>query len=349
MTYQLSPARSSHFERILPQLLEAREVILTTHLNADGDGTGCEAALLEFFAERGIEAWIVNPTPFPDAYRFLVGDPERILDAGSSEATQRCFAADLCVVVDTGEVHRLGRVKPMVEALPKIVIDHHPVGDRPIEGDGIRDPSAAAAGELVFELLHLAGGPWTRPVVEGLYAAILTDTGSFRFSNSTAGAHRVVGELIERGADPELIHRQLYGSVPIRRHRLLERSLPSLAVSEDGSVAWMTVNHEAFRDLDCMPEDIDGLVDFPREVTGVEVALLFRELPEGGTKVSFRSNGEVDVNRVAGLFEGGGHVRASGAFIQAPEKEVRPRVVQATLDAVHERLPPDGTAEGDGA
>ncbi len=349
MSYTVPPHRRAALEPILPTLTAATRVILTTHLNADGDGTGCQAALLAFFRERGIEAWVVNPTPFPDPFRFLVEDESRILEAGSAEAMERTAGADLCVVVDTGEVHRLGRVKPMVEHLPTVVIDHHPVGDRPIEGEAIRDPKAAATGELLFDLLELAGGPWTRPVVEGLYTAILTDTGGFRFSNATPAAHRVVAELISRGASPDGVYRRIYGSASLRKIRLLERSLPSLELSPDGEVAWMTVDREAFRTLECRPEDLEGLVDIPREVEGVEVALLFREVEEGGTKVSFRSNGEVDVNALARQFEGGGHIRASGALIKGALPEVRERVVSATVDAVSLAGARSGTAPGGGA
>lgn len=334
MTYTVSSERRALLETLLPTLRGAERVILTTHLNADGDGTGCQAALMEFFRENGAQAWIVNPTPFPDSFRFLLGDSDRILDAGSPEALERTAAADLCVVVDTGEVNRIGRVKPMVDHIPKVILDHHPAGDRPIEGLAFRDVTAAATGEIIFDLLEVAGGPWTRPALEGIYTAILTDTGGFRFSNSTPTAHRVIAELVERGVEPDLLHRKVYGSSPLRRVRLLERSLPSFEVSEGGEVAWMTVSRDAFRELGCLPEDIEGLVDLPREVQGVEVALLFRELEEGGIKISFRSNGEADVNAIARQFEGGGHIRASGALVRGSLEEVRPRVVAAILEAL---------------
>ena len=314
---------------VLEALEGATSVVLTTHLNADGDGTGCQAALLDYLTHRDKEVWIVNPTPFPDQYRFLIDDPSRILSAGSETALRRCQAADLCVVVDTGEVPRIGRVNPLVAGVPKVIIDHHPAADRAIEGLSLRDDGAAAAGELVFDLLVEAGGPWTPAVVRGLYTAILTDTGSFRFANATPGVHRVAAELIALGASPDELYRRIYGSHPMRRFRLLQRALDTLATAHDGQVAWMVIPRSAYRELQCTPDDLEGMVDVPREVEGAEVALLFREMEDGSVKVSFRSNGEADVNQLARQFDGGGHVRASGAVIQGEVDEVVQDVVQA--------------------
>ncbi len=326
-------SRHSGIRNFFEALEGVERIVLTTHLNADGDGTGCQAALVELLRERGHEVRIVNPTPFPDNFRFLLGDPDPVLDAGSEAAAQWCREADLCIVVDTAEIPRLGRVRPMVEALPTVVIDHHPEGTRPIPGVPFVDTGAAAAGELVLDLLREAGGPWTRPAVEGLYVAIMTDTGSFRFSNTSPGVHRAAAELIERGAEPDALHRRVYGSAPIRRFQLLRETLKTLERSEDGGVAWMTVPPEVYDSLGCDPADLEGLTDYPRSIRGVEVAILFRVVRDG-IKISFRSNGEFDVNQLARTFDGGGHTRAAGALVPGPMDEARARVVDATIDAV---------------
>jgi bifunctional oligoribonuclease and PAP phosphatase NrnA len=334
MSYQTPSDRLASVRQALQALERAERIILTTHVNSDGDGVGCQAALLSFLEERGIQAWVVNPTPIPQVFHFLLDDPARILDPASPEAQERCQAADLCVVVDTGEVSRIGRVKPLVDDLPKVVVDHHPPGDREIEGLSLRDPSAAAAGELVFDLILEAGGPWTRTVVDGLYVALLTDTGSFRFSNATPNAHRVVAELVARGASPDQLHRKVYGSFPLRAFRLRARALETLELSPGGKVAWMTVPLDAYLELECTPSDLEGMVDFPREVEGVEVGLLFRELEDGNTKISFRSNGPADVNTLARSFGGGGHARAAGALLSEPLEPARERVLAETLQRV---------------
>ncbi len=352
--YQVPEHRLDAIDALLDALSRASRVVLTTHLNADGDGTGSQVAVLELLRAMGVQARIVNPTPFPDLFRFLLpgggvgpegtagamavdavpedAHPE-VLHAGSPEAAAWCREADLVVVLDTGEVPRIGRVKPMVEHLPHHVVDHHPPGDRPFEGAAFRDVAASATGELVFDLLVRAGGPWNRTVVDGLYVAILTDTGSFRFSNATPRAHRVAAELIAMGARPDALHTQVYGSAPLRRYRLLEASLPTLDRSPDGRVSWMTVPAEVYARLGCDPADLEGLTDYPRTLAGTEVALLFREVDDG-IKISFRSNGEADVNALARGFGGGGHVKASGALVPGDLEKVRIRVVEAVKAAL---------------
>jgi phosphoesterase RecJ-like protein len=336
MTYTVPPTRLGAIHDVLGALEDARSVVLTTHLNADGDGAGSEVALAAFLRERGTKAWLVNPTPYPRMYRFLLPDDGWVLPVSEKEAIRRCAQADLAVVLDTGENQRIGRVKPLFDQLPRVVIDHHPAGPDPIEGVSFRDSEACATGELVFDLIHEGGGPWPAAAVMGLYVAILTDTGSFRHSNTTARCHQIVADLIQRGIDPEDVHRKVYGALPLRRIQLLKASLEELEVDVDGRVAWMTVPHEAYRTLGAGPDDLEGLVDYPRAVDGVQVALLFRRIQGGDTKVSFRSNGSVDVNALARTFGGGGHVRASGALVKGPVDEVKHVVIDATRRAVQD-------------
>jgi phosphoesterase RecJ-like protein len=256
------------------------------------------------------------------------------VDAKSVEAQELCDSADVAVVLDTGEVPRIGRVRALIDGLPTVVIDHHPPGDRPIEGVSLRDSTASATGELVFDLIHRAGGPWPDHADLAMYVAILTDTGSFRFSNTTATSLQIAAELVGRGVGPDETYRRIYGSVPPRRYRLLERSLAFLEVDGEGGVAWMTVPADQFEALGAIADDLEGMVDYPRNVEGVEVGLLFRQIPRKGIKVSFRSNGAVNVNALARRFGGGGHVRAAGALIEGRLEQVRQDVTRAARDAV---------------
>lgn len=328
--------RSSAIRQASELLHAARRVVLTTHVNADGDGTGSEVAVAAWLRALGAEAWIVNPTPFPDMFRFMVPEGSWVADAGSARAEELCAQADVAVVLDTGEVHRIGRVKPMIDSLRTIVIDHHPPGDRPIGGVSLRDPGACATGELVHDLISHNDGPWPQAALEGLYVAILTDTGRFRFGNTSPACHRVVADLIERGVDPEAMHDEVYGASPLRRFRLLAACLETLD-AEDG-VAWMRVPREAYEELGAEPDDLEGLVDYPRSIEGAEVGLLFRQTGRGDTKVSFRSNGPVDVNELARRFGGGGHVKASGALLRSRPEEAVPRVVEEARAHVRDSL-----------
>ena len=336
MSYRTPPSRVEAAASVLAALLGARRVLITTHLNADGDGAGSEAALAAWLRSRGREAWLVNPTPFPASYAFLLPDPGWSVDPGSRRAGELAQMADLAVVLDTAEVSRIGRVMKLIGGLPKVVVDHHPPGQDPISGVGLLDPGACATGELLFDVLSQDGGELGLPVALGLYVAILTDTGQFRFSNTSPAAHRIVAELLAAGVDSEQTYREVYGNVPLRKLQLLRAALGELETDPEGSLAWMTIPTNAFTASGATPEDVEGLVDYPRDVEGVEVGILFRETAKGGSKISFRSNGSVDVNALARRFGGGGHVKAAGAMVERPLPQVRDEVIRVTLEAIRE-------------
>lgn len=336
MSYSISANRQHAIQEVLEAVSEAQCVILTTHVNADGDGTGCQVAMASWLRAQGKEGWIINPTPFPESFDFLLPDPAWSVDPGSKRAKELIDRADLAMVLDTGELSRIGRVMPLIQELPTVVVDHHPPGADPLPGISYRDSEASATGELLFDLFFEAGLGWPPGVALGLYVAILTDTGSFRFSNASPRAHRVVAELLEKGVDPEECYRLIYGAFPLRKLQLLRVSLGELEVDPEGDIAWMTVPTEAYESLSATSDDIEGLVDYPREIQGVQVGLLFRETAKGGTKISFRSNGVVDVNVLARQFGGGGHVKAAGAMVEGPLGTVRAEVLEATRKAVRD-------------
>ncbi len=342
MRYRTPAHRRAAVKGAVEVLTASRSVILTTHLNADGDGVGSQVAMALWLRALGARVRIVNPTPFPEMFNFLledVAEPPLVADASGPGARDACAKADLAVVLDTGEVHRIGRVKPMIDHLKTVVVDHHPPGDQPIGGVSLRDPAACATGELVWDIMLAASGPWPFDALRGIYTAILTDTGGFRFSNSTPAAHRITADLVADGVEPEAMHRLVYGRAPLRRFQLLRAALETLETDEDGRVAWMSIPREAYDGLRATADDLEGIVDYPRAVRGVEVGLLFRQTG-AGTKISFRSNGPVDVNALARRFGGGGHVKASGALVERPVEEVVAEVVEATRVAVRETLGP---------
>lgn len=327
--------RVEGLERILALLGAAQRIVLTTHVNADGDAVGSEVALALWLAARGKHVRIANPTAFPEPFAYLVPDRALLVDAGAAHGVVE--QADLVVVLDTGEPKRIGRIFPLIDGRPVALLDHHPESHPAIAADAaVRDTTACATGELVFDLLRLAAGDdaWPAGVAEALYAAIVTDTGSFRFSNTTPRAHAIAAELLRRGVDPEEAYRRIYGTVPLRRIRLLRAALDRLEVDERLPISWITVPHKMMEECGATGEDLDGLVEHARSIEGTEVALLFRETVEGGTKVSLRSNGRVDVNAIARQFGGGGHVKASGILLGAPLEDATARVLDATRRAV---------------
>jgi bifunctional oligoribonuclease and PAP phosphatase NrnA len=328
--------RSEPLQRALAALQACSFAALTTHVNADGDGAGCEAAIAAWLASLGKRVRIVNPTPFPDSYGYLIEDPDVIADPGSSAAQQALAEADLIFVLDTGEPKRVGKVAGALTGRTVVVLDHHLPSTPGFSGIVLQDTDACATGELVHDLLCTADlpRPWDTRILHGIYTAVVTDTGSFRFSNATPRAHAIAGDLIAQGVDPERMYRRIFATVPLKRVELLRHALGTLQVDEELPLTWITVERSAMVAYGASADDLEGVVEHARSIEGTEVALLFRETSDGSTKVSFRSAGDVDVNAIAREFGGGGHVKASGALIHEPLPRARGRVLEATRAAL---------------
>jgi len=336
--------RRDPFLDVLRRIDEADDIALTTHVNADGDGAGSEAAIAGWLLERGKRVSIVNPTEFPDRFRYLLPDGVEVFDPGQT-LDSRAREADLLLVLDTGEPKRIGRVARCLRDDAVAVIDHHPTSDQSIPGPGVRDPSACATGELIYDLFILAGArEWNDSMTGGIYAAIETDTGSFRFSNTTARTHAIAADLIQRGVDPEASYRRLHATVPLARIAMLRLALAGLEVDPELPITWIRVPREVTHELEASADDLDGVAEYARNIEGTEVAILFRQTLDGGTKISFRSNGDVDVNAVARQFGGGGHVKAAGALVAGPIDETVRNVLDAARQAVRMTF-----AQGNGA
>lgn len=328
--------RREGLRAILEALGHAERIALTTHVNADGDGTGCEAALASWLRGIGKSVHIVNPTPFPPLYQHLLEDADIVRDPAQPETAAVLRAADTLFVVDTSEPKRIGRVAPALRSARVLLLDHHIQQEDGIRGVAVQDTSACATGELVYDLLEVAGlpRPWPHAVCEGIYTAIVTDTGSFRFSNTHRRAHEIAGDLIEQGIDPEQVYRRIYATVPVRRVQLLRYALDHLDVHEPWPLTSITIERGVTEQLGTNADDLEGLVEHARSVEGTEVALLFRETSDGSTKVSLRSSGRIDVNAIARRFGGGGHIKASGALLPARLEPAREQVVTAVTDAL---------------
>jgi phosphoesterase RecJ-like protein len=301
--------------------------VLTTHVNADGDGVGSEIALWYMLRAQGISVKIANPTRIPDRFDFLL--PEGA-DA-SQHAVREIERADIVASLDIGDITRLGELATVINRRqpPFVCIDHHvgPVNLPP--GPCLIAPDATATAELIFDLASVAGWPLTAESAQALYVGLLTDTGGFRFSNTTARALRVAAALLEKGVDPEEVYASVYASAPEGRVRLLAEVLQTLVVEPDVGLAGVSVPADALRRHEVTPDDLDGIVEFPRSIAGVRLALLFRHIGNGRIKVSFRSMGAVDVAALAHEFGGGGHHRAAGASLAGTMADVEEKVLTA--------------------
>lgn len=323
---RISPERRAGIHRLARELVSGRLVALSTHMNADGDGCGSETALARLLAQRGLRSRIVNPTPWPSLFEFLLGDD---VSDDTERGTAALASVDLLLVADISDVKRLGHLTDAVRRLtvPKIVIDHHVASDDPAGDIVLADTTACATGELVYDLACELDLEITPEIAQALYVAILTDTGAFRYSNSTPRSHAIAAELLSLGVDPEEMYQRVYASAPAGRVRLLAEVLASLGVDEKCGVSWLTMAAGSLERHGVRSEDLDGIVEHARSIAGTRLAIFFRDLGYGKVKISFRSIGDVDVNRFARQFGGGGHVKASGALVPGTLDEVRDRVV----------------------
>ncbi len=313
--------------RELGELLQpGMTVALSTHINADGDGCGSETAMARLLAQMGISTRIVNPTPWPAMFNFLLGDDVRDESAAGADALQDINAL---LVLDINDLRRLGNLADSVRQLtvPIAVIDHHVAGDEPVGVVTVADTAACATGELVYDIATVLGLEITPLVAQSLYAAILTDTGSFRFSNTTPRCHAVAAALLDAGIDPEEMYRRIYAQVTVGRLQLLRDVLGTLQVDSASGVSWISVEDGAMERYGVTSEELDGIVEHPRSIAGTRMALFFRDLGYGKVKVSFRSTGDVNVQQFARNYGGGGHAKASGAMVAGSLEQVREKVV----------------------
>jgi phosphoesterase RecJ-like protein len=325
----------------------ARHPVLTTHINADGDGAGSEVAMALYMERHGVKPEIVNPTPFPETFKFLLHHLTP-WSCKAEEGRRALERADLFVVLDTSEPSRLGDVYPAMRGRRIAVIDHHPSTPQSIGDPAIRDASACATGELIYDLITTPDASVSRPEAEALYVAIVTDTGSFRFANTTSRTHEISASLLRAGVDPQEMYRQLYGQVTDERLELLRRALLSLERDPEWPLASITLRRQDFQESRAASADLEGIVEHARQLRGVEIAALFRELPDKSTKVSLRSNGEADVAAIAREHGGGGHTKAAGVHIKGPLEASRAEVLASARLALRKKgLGPTTTTNGD--
>jgi phosphoesterase RecJ-like protein len=312
---------------ILDEVGRARRVLLFAHVYPDGDVLGSQLGLGLALRGGGRSVTFACAHAVPDPFRFLPGAGELQQWAAGRDGF------DLVVALDCPDPARLGGLlegarRPGARVLN---IDHHADNRRYGDVNWI-DPGAAATGEMVYDLVAAAGLPVTPEVATNLYTAIVTDTGSFRYSNTTAKTLRVAARLVELGADPARVATAIYETRELPGLHLLGRLLQRVEADPDGALAWLTIEQAEATSPD-LPEG-EEFVNYPRSLRTAKVAVLFRELPDG-VKVSLRAKGEVNVARIAAGLGGGGHPNAAGIVLPPGLAAARARV----LDAVRAALP----------
>jgi phosphoesterase RecJ-like protein len=316
------PITLTQIEQFRELIRAGSSVVLTTHVNPDGDGLGSQVALAAFLQQRGVAAHIINHDAVPPPYRFL--DPAGSLIGRYDPAVHDPLlrSAACILIVDTNHTSRLGRLETAVNASSArtVIIDHHP-DPGTFASLTLVDIDASSTGQIVYRLLDALGGlPLSGHVANALYTAVMTDTGSFRFPKTDSAVHRMVADLIDMGADPVSTYQHVYEEGPANRLQLLGEALSGLRMAHEGRVCTLTVTREMFHRTQTSEIDTDAFVPITLTVGGVQIGLMFTEL-EDCIKINFRSKGDIPANELARLFGGNGHRNAAGARVRGTSLE----------------------------
>jgi len=301
------------FKEAADKIKQAKTVIIFHHVAPDGDGLGSSLALREMLLQfpniSKIDAVISGKVP--DIYKFLP-DVDKLIKL-DDKSLHRSY--DLAIALDCACKDRLGdAVELFNNARNTINIDHH-ISDEGFADVDVIDPDAAATGEVLYSLIEPLGAKLNDKIATSLYTAILTDTGGFKFKNTTPKTFKICSELVAAGADPVKIYSNCYESKPMAMVRLHAKAISEAVFLENNEIVYTKITRKLLNDLNATDDHIDGITETLRQVDTIKIALVFKETTRGTTKVSFRSNG-MDVCEIASFFGGGGHQLAAGCLLE---------------------------------
>lgn len=308
---------------VVAALQRAPSVAVLAHVNPEGDAIGATLGASLALREGGKVTGAYNADPLPPGLASLPG-AEELRRQVPIAGPYACY-----LVLDTGNLERTGG---LLDGRPRdavvINVDHHAGNTRFGDVNWV-EPAASSAGEMVYRLLRAGGFPIGKAAATNLYAAVLTDTGSFQYGNTTPEALRAAADLVALGAAVEELAAGLYGNHDPREWRLLGEALATLDLCAGGRLGWMEVTQAALGRAGLGLEATEGFIDYVRTVAGVQIAILFKEVSPGEVRVSFRSRGRLDVAALARRFGGGGHRNAAGCTLAEPLAAARARVLEA--------------------
>ncbi len=308
----------------------AREIVLACHQGPDGDALGSMLALQLALRERGVKAtasWGSDPFVVPKHYMFLPG-----LD-GLSPPGEVPSDPELMVTFDCGSFERLGTLEPNAKAAKQLIcVDHH-VSNESFGSINLIDPQIAASAALTYYLIRELGMPLDSDIATCLYTGILTDTGCFKYRNTTPEIHAIAGDLLSYGIAHDEIARIVYDTHPVGFLKVLAVALERSEIIPAASMIWTWVTRSDLEESGIDPEDTDGVIDVVRTADIAEVACVLKELPDGNYKVSMRAKGTANVGALCESFGGGGHALAAGFTADGKDPRAIAAMIAERLEA----------------
>ena len=317
-------------EQILQHIKTSRRILVASHAEPDGDCLGSLVALGLALSKLDKTITMFNQSPIPAVYRFLPG-VERIQGQIKEAADY-----DLAIILDCGDIIRVGDDNAIVNQIPVVInIDHH-ISNTGFGDLQLIDTDACATAEIVYRLIDALEIPFDKEIATSIYLGILTDTGSFRFSNTNPAAFAISKTMTDIGVEPHAVAQRVFGTYSLGRIKLLNMALNSIEISENGKLSLMTVSRSMLNATGTSTEDIDGLINYARRIEDVKVAALIHEIKNGAGKftnmnryhVSLRSDNTVDVAEIATRFGGGGHTSAAGFQIESTLVALKEKIIE---------------------
>jgi phosphoesterase RecJ-like protein len=331
MTNRRTAVRASHeiLERICEEILRRQRFLLTSHARPDGDSIGSQMAMAYALDKLGKQVRIVNADSSPDHYREFPGlDRIEIAPHAAGEA-------DAVIVMECSDLSRTGVTG--FEGRYIINIDHH-AGNRMYGALNWFDESAAACGEMVFELIRALGVPLSLEIATHIYLAILTDTGSFHHSNITPRTFDICRQTVEAGVNPAAMARRVFDSNSFGKLKLIGALLDAMELIDDGRLAVMYMDEAMLTTCGCTHNDTEGVINLPLTAREIQAVVFFKVGAAGDVRVSMRSKYDVDVRMVASAFGGGGHKNAAGFTVSGRLDDVRPAIIERIVAAIAQGL-----------
>lgn len=316
-----------NYSKIEQIISENEKIFISTHINPDGDSLGSAFAMYHYLKKIGKDCRIINHSEVPLVYSFL--NEKEIFNEISDENIAFIKNADLGIILDIGDFYRLGEVANVIEgtAIETINIDHHPLTENDFFTHNFINLDASSVGEILYSYFSSLGSDIIdKEMMLGIYCAVLTDTGSFRFSNTNQLSHEIAVDAIKMGINISEIYQNIYENSSVSRIKLLGNVIQKLNFDCNGELLWFSLNNDMVKEVDGTNQDFDGFTDFFRGIQGVEIALMLYDL-KGKVRLSFRSKGKYKVNDVAKKMGGGGHPFAAAALVDGEFSDVKSTVL----------------------
>lgn len=303
---------------------------VVSHVQPDGDAISSTSVVGWLLRKLGKSAVLINENRAPSRLHYLWGYDDIVCYL--SDPPQEKFSA--VISVDCADFSRIGKAAQVFEDGAELLnIDHHPTNDGYGRVNVIR-PDAAATVQILFDLIERSGIPIDLDCATAIYTGLLTDTGGFRYSNTSPDVMAIASRMLAVGVPGYQIADRLLEKMSMAKLKLLQLSLSRLEFTEDGNIGWLYIMKEDLPSTGATSEDMEGIVNYALNVDGVEVGILFKETENGFVKASLRSAGKADVAGIAKSFGGGGHVRAAGCTLEGPVADAMPMLLEAVRKAL---------------